>query len=43
MKGPMNLQDDDEYERWSIVAWVVVVCMVGAALIVLGTIAWGSR
>lgn len=39
----MDLQDGDEYERWAIVAWVVVVCMVGAALIVLGAIAWGNR
>jgi len=30
----MDLRDDDEYDRWSIAAWVVVMCLSGAAGIV---------
>ena len=43
MRGPMDLRDDDEYDRWSIAAWVVVMCLSGAAGIVAAAMWWGAR
>lgn len=31
---PDRVEESDEYERWSLVAYVVVWCLIGAAAIV---------